>query len=104
LLIAFANGREYGNRIRLAPHARMDDGKLEAMVVEDRAPLSRLWSGRHLALGTADKAARIIARPVQSARIETDGEMLYHLDGEIGRARGSIDVRIRPKALMVRVS
>ena len=103
LLIAFANGREYGNRIRLAPHARMDDGKLEAMVVEDRAPLSRLWAGRHLALGTADKATRITARSIESARIETDGDMLYHLDGEIGRASGSISVRIRPKALIVRV-
>jgi len=103
LLIAFANGREYGNRIRLAPHARMDDGKLEMMVVEDRAPLSRLWAGRHLALGTADKAPRITARSIESARIETDGDMLYHLDGEIGRARGSISVRIRPKALIVRV-
>jgi diacylglycerol kinase (ATP) len=103
LLIAFANGREYGNRIRLAPHARMDDGKLEAMVVEDRGPLSRLWSGRHLAFGTADKAARILARSIESARVEAEGEMLYHLDGEIGRASGSIDVRIRPKALVVRV-
>ncbi|HET7697524.1 MAG TPA: diacylglycerol kinase family protein [Vicinamibacterales bacterium] len=103
LLIAFANGREYGNRIRLAPHARMDDGKLEAMVVEDRRPLSRLWSGRHLAFGTADKAPRIIARSIASARVETDGEMLYHLDGEIGRATGSIAVRIHPRALVVRV-
>ena len=103
LLIAFANGREYGNRIRLAPHARLDDGKLEAMVVEDRTPLARLWCGRHLAMGTADKAPRVLARSVESARIETDGEMLYHLDGEIGRATGSIMVRIRPRALIVRV-
>jgi diacylglycerol kinase (ATP) len=103
LLIAFANGREYGNRIRLAPHAKMDDGKLEAMVVEDRTPLSRLWSGRHLALGTADRAARVISRSIESARVEADGELLYHLDGEIGRAQGSVTIRIRPKMLMVRV-
>jgi diacylglycerol kinase (ATP) len=103
LLIAFANGREYGNRIRLAPHARLDDGKLEAIVAEDRRPLARLWAGRHLAMGTADKAARVFARSIESARIETDGEMLYHLDGEIGRARGSISVRIRPRLLTVRV-
>jgi diacylglycerol kinase (ATP) len=103
LLIAFANGREYGNRIRLAPHARMDDGKLEAMVVQDRTPFARLWSGRHLALGTADKAPRVIARSIASARVEADGEMLYHLDGEVGRARGSVTVRIRPRALTVRV-
>jgi diacylglycerol kinase family enzyme len=29
--------------------------------------------------------------------------MLYHVDGEIGRARDRIDVRIRPGALKVRV-
>ena len=103
LLIAFANGREYGNKIRLAPHAVLDDGKLEAMIVEDRTPLARLWAGRHLAMGTADKAPRILMRSVQSAVIETDGEMLYHLDGEIGRARGSITVRVRPGLLTVKV-
>jgi YegS/Rv2252/BmrU family lipid kinase len=102
LLVAFANGREYGNRIRLAPHARMDDGKLEAMVVEDRTPFARLWSGRHLALGTANKAARVIARSIESARIEADGELLYHVDGEVGRAQGSVTVRIRPLALLVK--
>ncbi len=103
LLIAFANGREYGNRIRLAPHARLDDGKLEMMVVQDRGPFARLWSSRYLALGTADKAPGIIARSIESAIIESDDEMLYHLDGEIGRAHGSILVRIRPGLLTVRV-
>jgi YegS/Rv2252/BmrU family lipid kinase len=103
LLVAFANGREYGNRIRLAPHARLDDGKLEALVVEDRTPLARLWSGRHLALGTADRAPRVLMRSIESARIETEGEMPYHLDGEVGRATGSISVRILPRALTVRV-
>lgn len=104
LLIAFANGREYGNGIRVAPHARMDDGKLEAMVVEDRAPLSRLWCGRHLALGTANKAARVITRSIASATVETGDDILYHVDGEIGRARGAVHVRIRPKLLTVRVA
>jgi diacylglycerol kinase (ATP) len=103
LLIAFANGREYGNGIRLAPRARMDDGKLEALVVEDRHPLSRIWCGRHLVLGTADRAPRVVARSIQEATIETEGEMLYHVDGEIGRARDRLAVRIRPALLTVRV-
>ena len=103
LLVAFANGREYGNRILLAPHARMDDGKLEALVVEDRNAVARLWCSRHLAMGTADRAPRVIRRSIESARIETDGELLYHLDGEFGSASGAITIRIRPKALTVRV-
>jgi YegS/Rv2252/BmrU family lipid kinase len=103
LVIAFANGREYGNRLRLAPNARMDDGRLEALVVNDRSPLSRLFAARHLALGTADRAPGIIRRSVTSADVETDGEILYHVDGEIGRARDRVEVRIRPGALKVRV-
>jgi diacylglycerol kinase (ATP) len=103
LLVAFANGREYGNGLRLAPHARMDDGKLEALVVEDRQPLARLWTARHLALGTSHKAPGVISRSVTSARIEADCDILYHVDGEIGRAGGSVDVRIRPGLLKVKV-
>ena len=103
LLIAFANGREYGNRIVLAPHAQMDDGKLEAMVVEDRSPIRRLWAARHLPLGTADKATRVITRSIVSATIRTDGPILYHVDGEVGRAADSVRVSIRPRALKIRV-
>jgi diacylglycerol kinase (ATP) len=103
LVIAFANGREYGNKIRLAPRARMDDGKLEALVVEDRSPILRLLAARHLALGTADRAPRITARSITSALVETEGEILYHVDGEVGRARDRVAVRIKPGALKVRV-
>jgi diacylglycerol kinase family enzyme len=85
LVIAFANGREYGNRIRVAPQALVDDGKLEAMVVEDRGPLARMWAGRHLALGSANKAACIRLRSIEEARVESDGEIVYHVDGEVGR-------------------
>ncbi len=103
LVISFANGREYGNRIRIAPQALVDDGKLEAMVVEDRGPLARMWAGRHLALGTANRAAGIRLRSIESARVESDSEIIYHVDGEVGRAKGAIDVRIRPRLLKVRV-
>ena len=103
LLIAFANGREYGNHIRIAPGAKLDDGKLEAIVVEDRPPLARLWSCRHLALGTIERAPGILVRGVSTATVEADGDIVYHLDGEIGHARGRVDVRVLPKALTVRV-
>jgi YegS/Rv2252/BmrU family lipid kinase len=103
LLIAFANGREYGNRIRLAPGAKMDDGRLEAIVVADRSPLARLWSCRFVALGQIERTPGVIVRGVTTASIESEGDMVYHLDGEIGHARGRIDVRVLPAALQVRV-
>jgi diacylglycerol kinase (ATP) len=103
LLIAFANGREYGNRIRVAPGALMDDGKLETVIVGDRSVAARLWSCRHVALGRIERTPGVLIRAVETARIECDGDIVYHLDGEIGRARGAVDVRVLPKALVVRV-
>lgn len=103
LVIAFANGREYGNRIRLAPNAKVDDGLLEAIVVEDRPPLARLWGCRHLALGHIERTPGVRVRSVETALIETDGDIVYHVDGEIGRARGRATVRVVPAALRVRV-
>lgn len=103
LLIAFANGREYGNHIRLAPGAKLDDGLLEAVIVEDRPPLSRVWSCRHVALGHIERTPGVTVCGVKSASIEADGEIVYHLDGEIGRARDRVEVRVLPGVLTVRV-
>jgi diacylglycerol kinase (ATP) len=103
LFLVFANGREFGNRIRVAPGAKMDDGLLEAIVVQDRPPLSRFWHCRFVAVGQIERTPGVIVRGVAAATIEADGDMVYHVDGEVGRARQRIEVRVVPKALVVRV-
>jgi len=42
LLIAIANGRQYGNGALIAPSARLDDGRLDLVVVSARSPLAAL--------------------------------------------------------------
>lgn len=103
LLIAFANGREYGVGARIAPGARLDDGVLDAIVVEDpRTILSRFWHARHLATGTPHLSPMVTFRRITHAVVEAEGEMEYHVDGEPGRAQGRIEVSIIPGALRVR--
>lgn len=101
LLIAFANGREYGSGARLAAAASLDDGFLDAVVVEDRAVVARFWHARHLASGTPSLAPRVISRRVQRASVRAPGLIEYHVDGEIGTAEGEVKVSIRPGALRV---
>ena len=50
------------------------------------------------------RASRVIARSIQAATIETEGDVLYHVDGEIGRAKDRVKVTIRPGILKVRVA
>ncbi|HEY2433092.1 MAG TPA: diacylglycerol kinase family protein [Vicinamibacterales bacterium] len=104
LFVVFANGREFGNRIRIAPGAKLDDGLLEAIVVEDRPPLARLWSSRFAALGRLERTPGMIVRGVRQASIETDREIVYQIDGETGRAPGRVEIRVVPATLTVRVA
>ena len=102
LLIAFANGREYGNGMTLCAQAELDDGVLDATIVEDRSVLARFWHARHLASGAAERAPRVTTRRIRRAVVHGSGVMEYHVDGEPGAARDRIDVEVRPGALTVR--
>jgi YegS/Rv2252/BmrU family lipid kinase len=101
LLIAFANGQEYGVGARLSAAARLDDGLLNAVIVEDRPVLARFWHARYLKAGTPERAPRVVARPVRRARIRRPGTIEFHVDGEIGTAENEVLVSISPGALWV---
>jgi diacylglycerol kinase (ATP) len=103
LLVVFANGREFGMGARIAPQAKLDDGLLDAVVIDDRPVLARVWHARHLALGTIHRAPRVTIRAVRSATVETSGALEYQLDGEYGVADGKVEVRIVPGALRVKM-
>jgi len=103
LLIAFANGREYGMGMRIAPSARLDDGLLEACVVDDRSVAARFRDARHFALGSIDRAPGMTIQRVRTAVVEAEGAIEFHLDGEPGVAHDRVTITIRPGALFVKV-
>lgn len=102
LLIAFANGSEYGMGVKIAPDASLDDGLLEACVVQDRRVLSRFLHAAHLARGSIHRAPRLLRGSIRKATVASSDEIEYHLDGEPGVVRGPVDIWIRPGALKVR--
>jgi diacylglycerol kinase (ATP) len=104
LLVSFANGREYGIGARIAPQALIDDGLLEATIVDERRLISRFWDARHLALGTANRAPGVKVVQVKEAVIRAAGEIEFHVDGEFGTAREEVKVRVVPGALRVRAA
>jgi diacylglycerol kinase (ATP) len=102
LLVAFANGREYGIGARIAPLAQLDDGLLDATVVATTPVITRFWHARHLALGTAHRAPIVTTRQIRRAVVAADGAMEFHVDGEPGVITGPVEVTVRPRALKVR--
>lgn len=103
LLIVFANGREFGMGARIAPQAQLDDGLLDATVIEDRSVLARFLDVPYLAFAMTHRARGVTVSQIRSAMIEADGPIAYHVDGEPAAAERRLEVGIVPAALRVKV-
>jgi YegS/Rv2252/BmrU family lipid kinase len=103
LFIAVANSRQYGSGAQIAPAARLDDGKLDLVIVEAQP----LW--RVLAQVPAFFNGTLAPRPglqmtqVACAAIQADGPIGFHVDGEPRTVERALRVGIHPGALRVLV-
>jgi diacylglycerol kinase (ATP) len=101
LLIALANGTEFGNRIRIAPNAVVDDGSLDLVVVEEHSRLTTIWNMRRLLTRSIERAPIWSSGRVHHAVIESDAPMPFHVDGEPFMGGTRLEARIHPAALQV---
>ena len=103
LIIAVANGRQYGNGAVIAPDARIDDGRLDVIVVGERSALRALTQMPSLFSGRIARVPGITMIPAHDVVITSPEPMIYHADGEPCVGGTSIHIRVRPQALRVRV-
>lgn len=98
LLVALANGTQYGSGARIAPDALITDGRIDVVVVEN-APWPRLLpSLPRVFQGTFRRLDFLRTVRTKSLRVEFDQDRPYHVDGEIRTAR-RLDVDVAPGAL-----
>ncbi len=100
LLACILNTPTYGSGLRLAPDARVDDGSLQVVLVEDLSLLEVLrilprlmWSGEL-------RTSRVKRWNVQSAKLRTDRPALFHGDGEIFGPT-PVEIEVVPNAVRV---
>ena len=99
-LIAFANGREYGSGLVIAPDASVFDGELNAILVSGGGILAQFWRARRLAIRPLAAARGLWRGRVTSAHI-LGTRLACHVDGETFEATGDVDVELRPGAIRV---
>jgi len=89
--VAIGNGHSFAGGLRITPHARLNDGRLDLTSVGDASPLwllryaHRFYRGTHLDLPGIHHARgrRITLRSPDPVRIEADGELLGWLPATI---------------------
>lgn len=102
LFIAIANGEYYGGGMRIAPGARVDDGRLDLCIVGNVSRLTALRQLANLYRGTHVDHPQVELRHARSVRVDGDPQTLVHLDGEpFGRL--PLEVELHRAALVVAV-
>jgi YegS/Rv2252/BmrU family lipid kinase len=103
LLVAIANGRQYGNGAIIAPAARLDDGQLDVVIVDHRSAFRACLALPLVFMGRAGRVSGLTMESAESVEITAPHPVLYHLDGEPIAGTLSLRAEARPRALRVKV-
>ena len=96
LIVAFVNGRQYGGGAMIAPRARLDDGLLDIVVIED-APRARDAPERAAAVPGDHRTLPAVSarRSAAAARPRRRRPFEHHRDGEPEAACERLEVGVR---------
>jgi YegS/Rv2252/BmrU family lipid kinase len=103
LLVTLANSSQFGNGARIAPGARVDDGLLDLVVVEESSRFRTLCSLPALFTGHIARVRGVSIQQVVAAAIEADEPLAFHVDGEPVSGGRRLEARVHPSALAVAV-
>jgi diacylglycerol kinase (ATP) len=103
LLIAIANSRQYGNGALIAPQARIDDGLLDVVVIDQRSPIKALLQVPRVFLGQVGRVKGVSMRTAAVIEISSDAPTVFHVDGEPYVGGATVTARVHPAALRVKV-
>jgi YegS/Rv2252/BmrU family lipid kinase len=103
VFIAFANGRQYGNNVFVAPDARLDDGLLDAVMIGPSGTMSQIWRARRLFSGRLMDDPLVRTLRASEIAVDAEAELAFHCDGEIHTGPRHLVARSLPGALLVRV-
>ena len=104
LLVAIANARQYGNGALIAPQARVDDGKLDLVIVDDRSLWAVMRQVRRLFSGELARVPGVSMTHITTVSISCPLPVAYHVDGEPHVGGLSVTARVRPRALRVQTA
>jgi YegS/Rv2252/BmrU family lipid kinase len=101
LLVTVANSPQFGNGARIAPLAKLDDGRLDLVVFEEVSRFATICAVPRLFRGGLERVRGLTTQQIERGRIESDTPMAFHVDGEPVEGGKTLEIRVLPGALTV---
>lgn len=103
LMVAVANSDQYGYNCYIAPGARVDDARLNLVVVKPISALQFVPLALRMRQGSADRSPHVQLMSGERFVIETDQPQPLHTDGEVRAATSRLEVNVVPRSLRMLV-
>lgn len=103
VLVTVANSPQFGNGARIAPDARVDDGLLDLVIVDERSRTRTICGLPRLFRGTVGQMRGCSIVRIREATIQSDQPMTFHVDGEPVEGGRELLARVHPGALRVAI-
>ncbi len=100
MLCTVANSSSFGGGMKIAPHARIDDGKLDVCVLGDAGRLEFLSAFPRVFKGTHVDHPKVTMIQARRILVESDPEMPVLVDGEVV-GRTPCEFTVHPAAIDV---
>lgn len=102
-VLTFANGPQYGSGAVINPGAKLDDGRLEVVVVEHAPWPQLLAAAPRLFLGGLERLPVYRRLGLTAATVSGSAPFAVHVDGDPVPATDRVELRLQPLALEVLV-
>jgi diacylglycerol kinase family enzyme len=93
-LVTFANANQWGNAARIAPHAGLQDGKMDIVLMSPYALWDCLPLAVRLFAGTIDRSPLIKTLRAGDVTLQREFAAPFHIDGDPVDAGKDIHIRI----------
>ena len=99
-MVGVCNGPYYGGGLQMAPHASMQDGRLDICVLENLSAADYITIWQKLYAGEHVRHPKVKLFQAEHMLIESESTLKYHRDGDLAGVT-PCEVRVLPKALRV---
>jgi YegS/Rv2252/BmrU family lipid kinase len=100
-VLVLANGPQYGSGAVINPGAKLDDGQLELVLVDERPIVALLADAPRLFLGGIERMRGYRRLRATRLQITGDGPLVAHRDGDPEAGAERVRVELQPRALTV---
>lgn len=100
-ILTIANANQYGNNVKIAPHAKIDDGLLELVMIKKPSLTKTLVLISKLLSNQILSSEHVQHKSINKCEISASRPFSFHLDGEPFAPVHEVKIEVHPKALQI---